>query len=98
MEPPPKQLDDANVLFWALCAQATPTGKTSHYRDGQLQPPASALAICQYPHDNGFYLFYCDQDWKVCNDTWHDSVDSAKRQAEFEYDGVSAFWKVGDPR
>ncbi len=93
MPPPPKQLDGADVLLWASLEGATPTGRTAHYRDGQLQEPAQALAICRYGQDAGWYLFYCDEAWYVRNDTYHDSVEAAKEQAEFEYDGVSALWQ-----
>lgn len=49
---------------------------------------ASALAICQYADQNDYYLFYCDEDWQVLNDTWCQTIDDALNQAEFEYTGV----------
>jgi hypothetical protein len=51
--------------------------------------PAAALAICQYDERQGYYLFYCDADWKVVTDGWHESIETAIRQAEFEYTGIS---------
>ena len=54
--------------------------------------PAAALAICQYEGDSQYYLFYCDDEWNVRTDTCHQSLDDAKDQAEFEYEGVSALW------
>jgi hypothetical protein len=50
----------------------------------------NGLAICQ--GDHGFYLFGCDADWQSVTDTWHQTFDEAKGQAEFEYDGVSDTW------
>jgi hypothetical protein len=41
----------------------------------------------------GIYLFYCDDQWQVLADTWHPSVNNAKAQAEFEYEGISELWK-----
>jgi hypothetical protein len=41
----------------------------------------------------GVYLFYRDREWQVLTDMWHSSVDDAKAQAEFEYDGISRLWK-----
>jgi hypothetical protein len=91
---PLKQLDGADVLFWAPLDGLTPTGSTAHFRGGQLQPAACALAICRYAKDSGIYLFYCTATWDVQNDTCHDSVEAAKEQAEFEYKGVSSLWKA----
>lgn len=51
--------------------------------------PAAALAICRYHDDDGCYLFYCDALWNVLTDTWHESMEAAIRQADFEYVGLS---------
>jgi hypothetical protein len=48
----------------------------------------AGLAIAKYPNDSGFYLFYCDAEWAVITDTYHDSVERAVHQAEFEFSGV----------
>jgi hypothetical protein len=94
MPPPPKQLDGANVLAWtADLYNARPTARTTHRVAGDVLAPAAALAICQYDGDSQFYLFYCDDEWNVCTDTCHSSIDEAKHQAEFEYEGVSALWR-----
>jgi hypothetical protein len=92
MPPPPPQLDDAPVLFWASTSHARPTARTTHRAGGRILPPAINLAICQYPGDTQYYLFYCDADWNVQTDTAHASLDAAKDQAEFEYEGISASW------
>ena len=52
----------------------------------------AALAICQPPGAQEFYLFGCDADWNVVTDTWHQNLDQAKEQAEFEYEGISKTW------
>jgi hypothetical protein len=52
----------------------------------------SGLAVGQPTEAQGCYLFGCDSDWNVVTDTWHESVDEAKEQAEFEYEGISKTW------
>jgi hypothetical protein len=42
-------------------------------------------------------LFGCDKEWHHITDTWHESLEEAKRQAEFEYEGVSATWRNTEP-
>ena len=92
----PKSLDGARVLFTTpIDDRHHHTGKTRHHKHGELQLAAQGLAICHYEAeiDGGFYLFGCDADWKVVTDTWHETVDAAKRQAAFEYDGVDSTWR-----
>jgi hypothetical protein len=68
------------------------TGNTTHWIGGDVLETISGLAICQYANDDGFYLFYCDSDWSVFTDTYYDSIDDAKEQAEFEYENSLATW------
>jgi hypothetical protein len=37
-----------------------------------------------------------DKDWQFITDTWHESLEEAFRQAEFEYEGVSKTWREPD--
>jgi len=53
--------------------------------------PMAALAICQ-ESENAFYLFGCNEQWENITDTWHQTLDETKAQAEFEYEGVSKTW------
>ena len=71
---------------------AAATGNTKHIVGGGVQPPARKLAIGQYSGEPGVYLFYCDAEWQVLTDTFHDSIAAAKEQAEFEYVGSTARW------
>ncbi len=59
---------------------------------GQLMGAMSGLAICQDAGEDGFYLFGCDSEWQAVTDTWHQTLDDAKHQAEFEYEGVNKTW------
>ncbi|MEO8271156.1 MAG: hypothetical protein ABI557_15650 [Aureliella sp.] len=91
----PELLDGARVVCAiTLDDRHVPTGATRHHVGGQLQLAFAKLAICQYDEpDSGCYLFYCDAEWTVVTDTWHETLDDAKRQAAFEYDGVSDSWQ-----
>jgi hypothetical protein len=55
---------------------------------GRVHPPFEGLVIAQYADETGFYLFYCNHDWTVVTDTWHETRDDAEDQARFEYEGV----------
>ena len=61
---------------------------------GVLQGPAAGLAICQYEGETAYYLFGCDDEWNTVTDTWHEALEGALEQAEFEYEGVSRTWVV----
>jgi hypothetical protein len=91
---PPRRLDGARVLKFADISGWTPTGRTRHFRDGRQVTHFASLAIAQYESDPGFYLFYCDDDWNVVTDTYHDTIDGAVSQAEFEF-GAPAFLDAG---
>ena len=93
MEACPQTIDSANVLAWAAIDDGVQaTGNTIHRRGGEVLNPASKLAICRYEEENSYYLFYCDENWEVITDTWHQSMDDAKSQAEFEYLGITNQW------
>ena len=102
MRTPPTEIGGAKVLRFAVIdPDVRPTGATRHSYgqviDGKLvqgppMAPFAALAIVQYPGDEAFYLLYLDKDWEEVTDTWHQSVDDAMRQAEFEYEGASVKW------
>ena len=95
----PHELDGARVLqFAVLDDDVRPTGATRHFKgsiaggelvqEGRLGPFES-LAIAKYDSGSGgFYLFYLDASARVVTDTWHESVEHALRQADFEYEGL----------
>ncbi|TAH50148.1 MAG: hypothetical protein EYC68_14960 [Chloroflexota bacterium] len=41
----------------------------------------------------GVFLFRFGEDGSFAGDTWHDSMDDAKRQAEYEYGDSLGEWK-----
>ena len=91
MVPPPPILNGARVIRYAIVDDTvTPTGKTVHrFHLGGVMGPAAALAICQNDEEECYYLFYCDAEWNVLTDGWHESLELALRQADFEYRGLS---------
>jgi hypothetical protein len=94
MGPAPKRIGGANVvLYSSIDERHRTTGNCLQIVAGALRGPAAGLAICQYDGEDCFYLFGCDEEWSSVTDTRHQSIDEAKGQAEFEYEGVSATWQ-----
>ncbi len=97
MEDVPTTFNGAKVIcFSPIDERHRTTGSCRHFVRGDLQGPAAYLLVCQYPGEEGFYLFYCDEGLKPITDTWHRDLSAAKSQAEFEYNGVSQTWKEPD--
>jgi hypothetical protein len=86
---PPRLLDNARVLRFADISTSPPTGRTRHVVQGRDVTDFAALAIAQYDSDPGFYLFYCDEAWNPITDTYHETMDAAIEQAEFEFGSVA---------
>lgn len=79
-------------LFTPIDGRHSPTGACVHTVGGESPGPVSALAICRHEGDPGFFLYYCDADFRALTDTWHASLEDARHQAEMEYEGVSETW------
>ena len=94
MEAAPKQIGGSTVvLFTFIDGRHGRTGNCRQIVAGVVQGPAAGLAICQADGENGFYLFGCDEHWSSITDTWHQTIEEAMGQAEFEYEGVAATWQ-----
>ena len=92
MRPAPERIGGLRVrLSTVLDGRHEPTGACRHIVAGGTLGPADALAICEN-EDGAFFLFYCDADWGVVADTWHETIEGAKNQASFEYFGVASTW------
>jgi hypothetical protein len=63
----------------------------SEIDDSQLFPP-TRLVIIDVASD-GTYLFRFDADGNAFGDTWHLSVDDAREQAAFEFEGLLGEWE-----
>ena len=89
MNNPPEELDGARTLFWTILEhQHKSTSKTKHFVNGKYQTDFYGLVVAKYEGEEGIYLFYCDSEWKVLTDTYHESIEEAKEQVEFEYKGT----------
>jgi hypothetical protein len=66
-------------------------GRTKHTINGADFPPFVSLEIVQYPNDKSFYLFHITADGKIA-DTWHESVEAAMDQTEFEFAVQRSDW------
>lgn len=69
------------------------TGKTQHFHANRPIPEPVELRIVQYSSDPGFYLFYCDESGSEMTDTYHDSIQEAMAQANWEFQVKERDWK-----
>jgi hypothetical protein len=61
--------------------------------EGNDRKLIAGFAICQPEKEPGYYLFSCDANWKEFADTWHESIDDAIDQAEYECNGISKLFQ-----
>ena len=52
----------------------------------------NGLAICDV-EGIGIFLFTCEDDGMPAFDSWHTTVDEAKRQAAFDFEGAESTWE-----
>lgn len=79
-------VNEPRVLYRVkLGPQHTPTGNTRHIVRGEPMEAPTQLRISQFPGEKQVYLYYCDDTGFELNDTFHDTVERAMSQAEFEF-------------
>jgi hypothetical protein len=83
---------NANVICYAVTDGLIHTDKTSHVIGGRLNGKFKSLVICQYPNTGGYYLLYFNDQGEEVTDTWHETLEDAKDQAEYEYSGITNIW------
>ena len=89
----PGVIDGARVvMFTQIDSRHRATGNCQQIVNGVISGSAYGLAICSYDGDAGYYLFGCDSNWNAVTDTFHETIEQAQAQAEFEYQGVTATW------
>lgn len=87
----------SRALFVTSLSNHASTGRTTHRRDGRILPKPSSLAISKVDSSPGVLLFYYDERGDVLTDTYHDTVEGAFEQANFEFSIVPSEWeKVAD--
>jgi hypothetical protein len=92
MKVPPLELHSAKVLQYTIFDETVySTDATKHSIAGTAMEMPAGLAIASA--DGAFYLLYCDENWQVLTDTWHQSISEAKSQAEFEFEKLGD-WKI----
>ncbi|WZP00766.1 hypothetical protein EP7_002417 [Isosphaeraceae bacterium EP7] len=95
--PPPRQLDGADVIDWAVSRRGL-----FHTIPHGADPGASgvicvaAMAICRYSEGAVFYLFKCDRDWEVVFDWDAESVEEAKEIASMHAKAETVEWQPID--
>jgi hypothetical protein len=91
---PPEEVGGAKVvLYTKIDERHRHTGNCKQIVAGILMGAASALAICRYEGEENYYLFGCDENWNTLTDTWHETLEAAIEQAEFEYEGTNKTWQ-----
>jgi hypothetical protein len=94
MSKPEKEIDGANVLYWAWSG-AKPFGVIRYKgeeKDGQIAFEIYGLAICRYDNDNRVYRFSCEKNWETQQDGLYDSIEEAKADLPEQYKEVPANW------
>jgi len=95
MTQPPKLIGEARLVRWSVIDDRhRPTRNCRQIVAGELQGPASGLAIYWNEAEKAYYLYGCDKEWNTVSDTWHKTLKEALEQAEFEYERDSATWNV----
>lgn len=59
--------------------------KTIHYSGNTLLPKPFALSIVKYSDNEGYYLLYLDKFGEEQADTYHETLEDAFGQVEFEF-------------
>ena len=71
-----------------------PTGRTIHRKGSEVLPAPSTLRIASLPGAPGVYLLHFDPAEREITDTFHDSVEDAMTQAEWEFGILPSEWTV----
>ncbi len=93
----PDKIDEANVIGYAIVSEQNKhLQKTKHHVSGKLLESAKAMVIAQYEGEDNFYVFgiYGDE-WVTGTDTWHQDLEDAINQFDWEYQDLSKsiIWK-----
>lgn len=93
MRPPPSEIGGLPVIRWSpVDGPHRRAGDGRRIVAGEVAAAPVAVAVCEDAASGGCFLFGCDADWHVMTDTWHESLEQARAQAEFEFAGVASTW------
>jgi hypothetical protein len=94
----PTKIDDLPVLQWTpIDSRHRVPGSCRHFNMSTdfVDPTPNIIAIVG-GGPSGFYLMRFAEGWKFITDTWHQTLDEAFAQAEFEYEGCGRTWQTVD--
>ena len=67
-------------------------GTTTHRVGGVVVGEFGSLKVCRYADEGGVYLLYLDPAGNEVTDTFHDEIDGALAQANFEFGITRDAW------
>jgi hypothetical protein len=87
----PKELEGAKVIAYAIVdPENIHTGNTKQIVAGSVLHAATAMIIAQYENDSSYYVFGCyEKEWSAATDTWHECLEDAVQQLDWEYKNLS---------
>ena len=89
----PKTIGNFDVLLSAMIDDTCKhTNNCTHEINGKVLGKANWAAITKPEKTGECYLFMCYEDNQL-TDSAHESIEDAKEQAEWEYEGISNVWK-----
>lgn len=80
------------------------TGKTTHLHGApvadriEIKTVADPRAVEVVELDGAIYLLRLDEGGECIADTWHETVEAAKAQAQFEFGIEDGDWKEAETR
>jgi len=80
----PEKIGGAKVLYYT---DKDDFGVVAN-ADGSDAENICYLAICQYDHDPGYYLFLCNEKYEVVSDDLWDSVEQCFELARYRKDRI----------
>jgi hypothetical protein len=88
-------MSDYSILMKIiLSTQNQPTEKTQHFRGEEKIAVPDSLQIVKYPDDVEYYLLYLDKEGNELTDTYHDQLEDALAQAEWEFSVSPEQWEI----
>jgi hypothetical protein len=94
--PPASSFEPEEIVCWSPIDQRIASRLTPRHRNKdskgnwiELRPVWFVIAKAD---EHAFFLYGCSQDWRCVTDTFHETIEEAKRQAEFEWPGAVGEW------
>jgi hypothetical protein len=91
MKPPPRIIDNAEVLEYAW--SDIPFGVLKD-GEGKAVDSIHGLAICRYLGSDVVYRFSCDKNWETSQDADYSSLEQAKAELPEQYKTAPIDWRI----